>query len=130
MTAALHLHKIGPTKPEQVEVGAYYLVKGTNSFNEAIPPQIIQIWTVPRRTFTVSPHYSCEAMSWMALPGMEGIYKIHNLNYPLGAVNVTGTGVYHDRHLVRIDPDDWAAAHAGDYYWILRGIKTPNIVVD
>lgn len=127
LSPALHVAKYGPTKPSQVEVGGYYLVKGTNSFGEAIPAQLLRIETPPQSTLIARYSMTVGATVWCLMPEMMGIWSYHQWNYPLGAVNVTDHGV-HDRHLERIDPDDWQKARNNGYFDLLRAVHAPPVV--
>lgn len=129
-TPAVHVTKFGPTKPEQVEVGGFYLVRGTNSFGAPIPDQLIQIEQPPRHTLVHRSTTTVGAFVWCNIDGFPGIWKYHQHDYPLGAVNVTGSGEHgvHDRHLERIDEHDWAKAHREGYTDLLRGVHSPPIL--
>lgn len=127
---AIQVTKFGPTRPEQVEVGGYYLVRGTNSFGEPIPTQLIRIETAPKHALVARTSTTVGAFVWCEIDGFFGIWRYHQHDYPLGAVNVTGQGEHgvHDRHLERIDPDDWEKAHRGGYIDLLRGVHSPPIL--
>lgn len=127
MTAAVHVEKFGPTRPRDVIVGAYYLVRGTNSFGEAIPQQLIQVVTPPAHNLVARVTTTVGAWVWCLLPDMPGVWKYHQWNYPLGAVNVTEHGV-HDRHLERIDPHNWRAARDNGYFDLLRAVHAPPVL--
>jgi hypothetical protein len=99
------IEKWGPTKPSDVVVGAFYLVKGHGSLGDALPDQVIRILSVPRpaplymRSTTV-----VNAWVFCIIDGFNMMIDYHQHDYPLDAVNVTEHGD-HDRHLRRIELD-------------------------
>ena len=66
MTAAIQVARFGPERTAQVEIGAFYLVRGNDSFGEAIPEQIIRVESKPRYPFVASPNPGVKARVWMA----------------------------------------------------------------
>ena len=107
MTAVL-VARFGPEKTAHVEVGAYYRVRGTDSFGAAIPEQVIRVEGKPRYPFVASPNPVVKASVWMALPGFEGLLYFQQHDYPLSLINATDHGSvgWHDRHLERVELAD------------------------
>jgi len=105
MTAAIQVARFGPERTAQVEIGAFYLVRGNDSFGEAIPEQIIRVESKPRYPFVASPNPVVKASVWMALPEFDGLLHFQQHDYPLSLVNTTdhGTVGAHDRHLERVE---------------------------
>ncbi len=124
MTTAIQVGRIGPEKTGHIEVGAFYLVRGTDSFGEAIPEQIIRVESKPRYPFVASPNPVVKASVWMALPGFDGLLHFQQHDYPLSLVNTTDHGSvgWHDRHLERIDLN--TLLHHPDYGPLARDMVT------
>jgi len=105
MTTSVQVARFGPEKTAHIEVGAYYIVRGTDSFGAAIPEQMIRVESKPRYPFVASPNPVVKASVWMVLPGFEGLLHFQQHDYPLSLVNATdhGTVGWHDRHLERVE---------------------------
>jgi len=89
MTTAIQVGRIGPEKTGHIEVGAFYLVRGTDSFGAAIPEQMIRVESKPRYPFVASPNPVVKASVWMALPGFEGLLHLQQPDFPLSLDNAT-----------------------------------------
>ena len=108
---ALHVRKIGPTKPSEVEIGAFYRMAGTGSMGDFVPEQVIWVMGPPRPAPFISfATLVCSAWVFCLINGMEGMMDYHQHDYPLACVNVEGKH-NHDRHLERIELDPESNFH-------------------
>lgn len=95
--------KYGPTKPGDVIVGAFYLVRGHGTLGMELPDQIIRVLSKPRPAPMMSFSTTVvNAWVFCLIDGFDKMIDYHQHDYPLDCVNVQEHGK-HDRHLERIE---------------------------
>lgn len=109
----VQVRREGPTRPSEVEVGEFYLVRGTDSSGGRIPDQLIHVRGVPREApFLSRASMVCEAWVFVDVGGVK--LDWHEADFPLDAVNCREHGD-HDRHLERVELDAGNRWHRAIY---------------
>lgn len=126
--------KVSVTRLSDIEVGEYYLVRGTDSSGVPIPPQIAHIKAPPRRTTAYGvPTVKCEVMAKIGteLIRYETEMDLWSINVKEGGTGtLTGHGL-HDREMIRMTHPDQLKRFMGDesYADIMRQKNRDHKVV-
>lgn len=109
--------KVSVTRLSDIEVGEYYLVRGTDSSGMPIPPQIAHIKAPPRRTVAFGvPTVKCEVMAKIGkqLIRYDTEMDLWSINVKEGGTgSLSGHGL-HDREMIRMTHPDQLKQFMGD----------------